>query len=298
MRIAGKKSLQEGGTMMPFEEINVNKIIEEKCEQSPEFKKVWEARQEEYRRIGERIALAKQQLVSDILDKCVKDFRDNNITDYTFMQLINCDYTKEMTKKERFTFYNKMKAKLNAEKKGKYFSEIKEENVLPDIEFQNEAITERAQNISYSEWFTQSMMSDVADTQREIFECAEENGYEMEQFAYLYMISDFCNREMDSASSCFHYKSGAVCLPKVEYEYREEKKQPLPKGESRLDNAGWVGAMYRYLVFELGISSKDLVKKLPPGKLDDLYDAYELYNTEDAVKDIIKEQGLQSPATA
>jgi hypothetical protein len=56
--------------------------------------------------------------------------------------------------------------------------------------------------------------------------------------------------------------------------------------------------MYRYLVFELGISSKDLVKKLPPGQLDDLYDVYELYNTEDAVKEIIKEQGLQSPATA
>jgi hypothetical protein len=131
MRIAGKKSLQEGGTTMPFEEINVNKIIEEKCEQSPEFKKAWEARQEEYRLIGECIALAKQQLAPDILDKCVKDFRENNITDYTFMQLINCDYTNEMTKKERFVFYNKMKAKLNVERKGKYFSEIKEETAMP-----------------------------------------------------------------------------------------------------------------------------------------------------------------------
>lgn len=147
--------------------------------------------------------------------------------------------------------------------------------------------------MSYSECFTSSMMSDIADTQREIFEYAEKNGYEMEQFAYLYMTSDFCNKEMDSEYSYFHHKGGTTCLPEVEYEYKNEKQQPLPKGKSRLNNAGWVGAMYRYLVFELDGSSKNIVRLLHPKDLDNMYYAYELYNIEDAAKEIIEKYGFR-----
>lgn len=49
---------------MPYAEIDVNKTIEEKCAQSPEFKKAWEDNKEEFRLIGEMISLRKQQNIT------------------------------------------------------------------------------------------------------------------------------------------------------------------------------------------------------------------------------------------
>lgn len=128
-------------------------------------------------------------IADDVYDKCVKDFRDNNITDYTFMQLIDCfDYgvqiaaksqracnileeysrhplTKEerkenisqrkMTNKERWAYYDKMKAKFNTERKGKYLSEIKEEirekeqQEKPQMEDKTPIISDGFSNIQF-----------------------------------------------------------------------------------------------------------------------------------------------------
>ena len=103
-------------------------------------------------------------IADDVYDMCITDFYQNNITDYTFKQLIDCfDYgtqivaksdracdvldkvfekelTKEerkaiiqqrkMTKAERVNYYNIKKAELNAERKGKYYSEIIEDIII------------------------------------------------------------------------------------------------------------------------------------------------------------------------
>ena len=97
-------------------------------------------------------------IADDIFDKCIMDFCENNITDYTYINLINmfdygtqvvaksqraCDVlqllsqseiTKEQrkeiisnrkySKKERFALYEQRKSELNVERKGKYLTEI------------------------------------------------------------------------------------------------------------------------------------------------------------------------------
>lgn len=95
------------------------------------------------------------------------------------------------------------------------------------------------------------------------------------------MSSDFCNREMDSEYSFFRLKPAEVCFPYI-------KKEIIPclNNEEEFEDVIWVGMMYRYLVFYLGISSKELIKLISPKALDDVASEYELYNIEDAIKEI------------
>ena len=46
---------------MSFKEINVSREIEQRCADSPEFKKTWEESRAEYKLIGEMISLRKQE---------------------------------------------------------------------------------------------------------------------------------------------------------------------------------------------------------------------------------------------
>lgn len=46
---------------MPFVQVDIQEKIKEECRKSPTFKKEWEASREEYRLIGEMIALRKRQ---------------------------------------------------------------------------------------------------------------------------------------------------------------------------------------------------------------------------------------------
>ena len=49
---------------MPFVQISVDKEIEKRCNESPEFKKVWEENHAEYKLIGEMISLRKQKKIT------------------------------------------------------------------------------------------------------------------------------------------------------------------------------------------------------------------------------------------
>lgn len=49
---------------MPFTKVNINKVVEEKRKQDPDFKKVWDDSREEYRLIGEMISLRKAKKVT------------------------------------------------------------------------------------------------------------------------------------------------------------------------------------------------------------------------------------------
>lgn len=49
---------------MPFVQIKVNDIIEKKCHEDSSFKEAWEESREEYRLIGEMIALRKSKKIT------------------------------------------------------------------------------------------------------------------------------------------------------------------------------------------------------------------------------------------
>lgn len=107
-------------------------------------------------------------IADDVYGKCIDDFCDGRITDWTFRQLIDCfDYgiqivaksqracdclepvseramskderksiidRRKMSKKERFQYYNDKVAELNKERRGEYLSEIKEKIIALEAE--------------------------------------------------------------------------------------------------------------------------------------------------------------------
>ncbi len=124
----------------------------------------------------------------------------------------------------------------------------------------------------------------IAQTQAETFEYAQNKGYDMEEFVNGYMNSDFCNREMDSEYSYFHYKPDTVCLAYVK---KELSIQPSDEG-TKLADPWWVGSVYRYISILTGIHSREVVKLLPCALMDDLSASYETMEDEDAARDIVK----------
>lgn len=125
-------------------------------------------------------------IADDVYDKCIKDFRDNNITDYMFKEIIDsfqygtqiaakskaaCDsiiiekayaLTKEerkqalerhsMNKRQRYKYYQMRKNILSVERKGQYLSEIKERallgNISHDVLLESE-IVKQYKNLSF-----------------------------------------------------------------------------------------------------------------------------------------------------
>ena len=100
----------------------------------------------------------------------------------------------------------------------------------------------------------------ICETQGSIFRCANELKLDMDVFAPKYMMSNFCERNMDIAWSYFQMADAEECLdfilPEIE----------VPKLESPRYNSSvieWVGYMYRYLYYGLKKTSKEIIKKVP-----------------------------------
>lgn len=137
--------------------------------------------------------------------------------------------------------------------------------------------------MDYFNSLSKDMMDMIAQEQAEIFEYAESQGYDMDDFIYKYMNSDFCNREMDSECSFFHFKPSEVCFPYI------KKECNLIKSESKeYNDVGWIGMIYRYLVYKLNVPSRELILLIPPRELDKMVYKYELWNTDEAIDAIIK----------
>lgn len=141
--------------------------------------------------------------------------------------------------------------------------------------------------MGYLDSLSKSMMDMIATEQGQIFEYAESKGYDMNDFIQKYMNSAFCNREMDSECSFFHFKPAEVCFPYIEKECNLKKSV---SGE--YNDVGWTGMMYRYLVYKLNISSKKLITILPSKELDNMVYAYELVDTDEAISQIIQKLNL------
>ena len=139
----------------------------------------------------------------------------------------------------------------------------------------------------YTKYFSNDMMEDVAETQADLFAWAEQQQYDMENFIPLYLRSDFCNREMDSIDSYFHWKTEAVLMPYLETE-QVFPKLPYPK-ENKFFDVYWMGKMYRMLVFATGLSSREIFGLVDSAAMNRYSIALELHNIEDAVSRIVKD---------
>ena len=49
---------------MSYVKVNVNEVIDRKCQEDPEFKELWDSSREEYRLIGEMVRLRKEENVT------------------------------------------------------------------------------------------------------------------------------------------------------------------------------------------------------------------------------------------
>lgn len=141
--------------------------------------------------------------------------------------------------------------------------------------------------MGYLDSFSKPMMDMIATEQGQIFEYAKSKGYDIDDFIVQYMNSAFCNREMDSECSFFHFKPAEVCFPYIEKECNLKKA-----ASEEYNDVGWTGMMYRYLVYKLNIPSYKLISILPPKELDSMVYAYELVNTDEAINQIAQKINL------
>ena len=137
--------------------------------------------------------------------------------------------------------------------------------------------------MDYSNSLSSTMMYDIAKTQGEIFEYAYSQKYDMSTFIKQYMTSEFCNNEMDSDCSYFHFKNAEMCLPYI----LNEKDCPKTETNEPLDYR-FIGMVYRYLVFLTEKPSAKVLDMITPAALDDLSVSYETNEIEDAARSIFK----------
>ena len=94
--------------------------------------------------------------------------------------------------------------------------------------------------MDYSNSMTPLLMNIIASKQGEIFEYAEEKGHNMNNFIIQYMLSSFCNNEMDSDYSYFHMK-----MPEINYSYVIKEIPEVHEDSEVFVNVAWIGAIYR-----------------------------------------------------
>jgi len=137
------------------------------------------------------------------------------------------------------------------------------------------------------------VMDLIANTQGEIYQVANDMGFDLEDFSDKYLNSDFCQKEMDCAYSVYQREFGDACMTMILAEFEEKNITILPKEKEPMYSVFWVGAMYRYLFYHLRKYSKDLSKEISFKKLSELF--FELENCDTAecieyLKDILYEK--------
>ncbi len=133
----------------------------------------------------------------------------------------------------------------------------------------------------------------TANTQGHIFEYASELGLDMETFTTEYMTSDFCNLEMDSDYSPFQNELDVPCMEVISNEFRTKGiKIPVDAQKSYRYCAYYIGFVYRYLQVLSGLSSKELVLRIPYEKMRLQY-FFDHYEYVDAIKTICNYEGIQ-----
>ena len=99
----------------------------------------------------------------------------------------------------------------------------------------------------------------ICETQGKIYRTACFK-YDMPCFSTMYLKSKFCESEMDTMYSTWHYQDEDVILEMIEYELGLTKSS---KPQMYEDEAFWVGYMYRYLYYITELTSKELAEIIP-----------------------------------
>ena len=98
----------------------------------------------------------------------------------------------------------------------------------------------------------------ICDTQGKIFEKACLDGCDLKLFTNSYMNSVFCKKGMDYKASRYSFVDADTCLDIIYPEIGRCKGK-----HSNPDMGYWIGYTYRQLSYEAGISSANLIKKVP-----------------------------------
>lgn len=132
---------------------------------------------------------------------------------------------------------------------------------------------------------TKSTEYDICDTQELIFKLAIDMGFDDEDFASKYMVSKFCNKEMDALYSFFQMAEPEYCMDYILEEIHPQKNDK----HYATSVIEWIGWMYRYLHIELNIPSKEIYAMLPMEKMLAYYPGMHTQD-EDFFVDVVKDK--------
>lgn len=142
--------------------------------------------------------------------------------------------------------------------------------------------------------YSETIIESIADSQGEIFQEAVNQGYDLKDFTYKYMKSYFCEDYMDTDYSPNQTETG---ITNIELFLVLSKKQGIEllkakNSQSDMEDAYWIGYMYRRLFFEYNWMSKDIIELLDYDTMKEYSKSFENYEYNDMIKQIFKDLNL------
>lgn len=129
-------------------------------------------------------------------------------------------------------------------------------------------------------------------TQANLYDHICRCGYDIVNFSDKYLVSDFCNREMDSLYSVFQREDPLQILDFVIPQIGDL----VPQTENPFHTTYWgawdLGYMYRYLHYSTGMHSKDIVSCIDTKTMIQEMDKRMDWNLEE-IADVVATEYLQ-----
>ena len=102
--------------------------------------------------------------------------------------------------------------------------------------------------------------------QQELFEYAQKQNADIIQFAFDFLNSDFCNRSLDKPYSADQYMD---IMNWLEFLEQEDICLSNYNTSDPISNqiAGWLGFTYRQIQIESGLSSSEIIRRVPVDRM-------------------------------
>ena len=126
----------------------------------------------------------------------------------------------------------------------------------------------------------------ICDTQGNIYEYAAMKGYDMEIFSNKYLLSNFCDRAMDTKYSRFQLEDVGECWDFIYPEIGDQLKTMEDNLHFDSNVAYWIGFMYRHLFLGTSVKSKVLSAIIPFDRIFQYYPGLHTID-EDMALDIV-----------
>lgn len=137
-----------------------------------------------------------------------------------------------------------------------------------------------------------SVIYDICNGQRRIYQLAYKKNYSMKQFSDLYLKSGFCSREFDAEWSRFHLETAEESMDFILPEIGEALNEVTAQ-DTDIDLAGYVGFMYRYLFFVTPYSSAELADRVSFEDIAKTVDEAMIKGEDLVVEEICNKHGLE-----